>query len=154
MLDPFSQAQDMQKKKDLGSNIQIASPPMLSSGGSNQQVSQNPVAQDQQKLRDVMDKPSGPTQSTQDIMNMFGKLLINTQNVPMTDTGKQLIISRLKNKYGDEYKTMPEAQDALSMFDQHLDKYSDMASNDQQKMMSNADQTLSFLREWKNNGDV
>lgn len=145
--DIFAIAQAMQANKNLGNKVQISAPPIFNSNASDQQnIQQNPQGQTSQKFQDILAKPTGPAQSSQDIMNYLSDLGVDGSNIPMTDTGRQLLINRLKGKYGDEYKNIPQAKNAISMFDAHLARYNDVAAQDEAAIQDKANTTLAFLR--------
>lgn len=133
------------QKQNLGSNAQVAAPPMLASNGPQGQVASKD--QNESKLGDILTKPSGPTQSSQDIMNMISKLGINSKDIPMTASGKQLLMNRIKNT-GNSTMNADQVNEVMSAFDNHLSRYSDVASKNEETMLSQAKNTLSAIKEW------
>lgn len=101
-----------------------------------------------ESLGNLMKNPEGPSNGAiPSLQNGYSDLDISGENIPLNALGRQILVNRLKSRWGDNVLTDKiDARKLLQSFDQELGKKSDQAIDSMHDLMNSGKMTLEALR--------
>jgi hypothetical protein len=147
--DPFTMAQQMQAERNQTKDATLMGGPFDSSAmeafGNQQQV--KPVLPEAKNL--IPNQPASGQQTSayqkSNVQTYLSKIGVKGAGLAFNDLGRVQLIGRLKDKYGDRYNQVPEALDALSMFDKEMSKLPMEGQKKMNATLANGERTLKAL---------
>jgi hypothetical protein len=150
-VDPFAQAQAMKNPAGMSQPDQ-----QIMGGGpfesqalpafKNQQVVQPEVAA--KPVESII--PSGNASQAaafgkSALPKSLQKMGVDDKGLALNEMGRIQLIGRLRKKYGDRYNQVPEALDALSMFDKAMSEFPGESRKSMNRTVANGERTLKAL---------
>mgnify|MGYP006935474080 CR=1 FL=1 len=131
LRDPFEQARNAYESKQVGKDMVLSSTPFSNSSN---------TAIDQKKPESIGNAFS-PNSFKQSLMKMG----IPETGISFNGLGKIQLIGRLKQKFGDQYQSNPDAMEALKAFDANLANNTDEDRKAQNEALANANRTIGAI---------
>lgn len=143
-VDPFARAQE----QAASANSAQAMPPMSGTMFDFKPAQQNVLPSNEPGLKSMLTPAKAGEKQDFDksgLPALLSKLNIESKHLALNDIGRIQLIGRLKQRFGNDYQTNPEALEVLKRFDASTGKFKDETRKSTNALVSQGERTLAAL---------